>query len=81
MREETMHQPRGRWHSGLIWILTGFAILVSAQGLSQSVEPALVIPSPSRDVGAVWEGDTISHAFEVRNEGTAELKILEVRPG
>jgi hypothetical protein len=61
--------------------MTGIAFLISAQVFGQSGEPALVITSPSFDVGAVWEGDTISHAFEVKNEGKAELKILDVKPG
>jgi len=76
-----MQHPRRRWHPVLIWAVTGIAILISAQVFGQGGEPALVITSPSFDVGAVWEGDTISHAFEVKNEGKAELKILEVKPG
>jgi hypothetical protein len=75
-----MHHPRRRCHPVLIWAVTGIAILISAQVFGQG-GPALVITSPSVDVGAVWEGDTISHAFEVKNEGKAELKILEVKPG
>ena len=76
-----MHHPRGRRRSALIWVLTGIAVLISAQVFGQGGQPALVITSPSVDLGAVWEGDTISHAFEVKNEGKAELKILEVKPG
>jgi len=81
MREETMHQSKGRWRAALIWVVSGIAILICAQVFGQGGEPALVITSPSFDMGVVWEGDTISHAFEVKNEGKAELKILEVRPG
>lgn len=76
-----MHHPRRRCHRVLIWAVSGIAILISAQVFGQGGEPALLITSPSFDVGVVWEGDTISHAFEVRNDGKAELKILEVRPG
>jgi len=76
-----MHRSEGRWRSTLVWVVTGIAILVSAQVFGQGGEPALVIPSPSFDMGVVWEGETISHAFEVKNEGKAELKILEVKPG
>jgi hypothetical protein len=76
-----MHQSKGRWRSALILVMTGIAILTSTQVFGQGGEPALVITSPSFDVGAVWEGDTISHAFEVKNEGKAELKILDVKPG
>lgn len=76
-----MHQSKGRWRSALILVMTGIGFLISAQVFGQGGEPALVITSPSFDMGAVWEGDTISHAFEVKNEGKAELRILEVRPG
>jgi len=76
-----MRHPRGRRRPALIWVLTGIAVLISAQVFGQGGQPALVITSPSVDLGAVWEGDTISHAFEVKNEGKAELKILEVKPG
>jgi len=76
-----MQHPRRQCHPVLIWAVAGLAILVSAQVLGQGGEPALVITSPNFDVGVVWEGDTISHAFEVKNEGKAELKILEVKPG
>jgi hypothetical protein len=81
MREETMHHSKGGRRPALVWVLTGIAILISVQVFGQGGEPALVITSPSCDVGAVWEGDTISHAFEIKNDGKAELKILEVKPG
>ena len=76
-----MHHSKGAGRSALIWVLAGIAVLISAQVFGQGGQPALVITSPSVDLGAVWEGDTISHAFEVKNEGKAELKILEVKPG
>jgi hypothetical protein len=79
--EEAMRFPKRRWCSGLLWVLAGLSIAVSSRAFSQSAEPALIIPSPSYDMGAVWEGETISHAFEVKNEGTAKLEILEVKPG
>jgi hypothetical protein len=81
MREEIMHHSKGGRRSALILVLTGIAVLISAQVSGQGGEPALVITSPSFDAGVVWEGDTISHAFAVKNEGKAELKILEVKPG
>ncbi len=76
-----MRHPRGRRRPALIWVLTGIAVLISAQVFGQGGQPALVIASPSFDVGPVSEGETISHAFEVKNEGKAELRILEVKPG
>lgn len=76
-----MHQSKRRCRFALIWMMTGIAILIQAPVFGQGGEPALVIESPGFDAGAIWEGETISHAFEVKNEGKAELKILEVKPG
>jgi hypothetical protein len=81
MQEETMEQSKGRWRFALIWMIAGIAILIQTPVFGQGEEPALVIQSPGFDAGAVWEGETLSHAFEVKNEGKAELKILEVKPG
>ena len=46
-----------------------------------ATEPALVIESPRHDAGSHWEGDTVSHTFEVKNSGNEVLKILSVKPG
>ncbi len=61
--------------------------LVTLVGLTDSradgekASPALMIPSPRHDAGSHWEGDTVSHTFEVKNGGSAELRILNVKPG
>ena len=61
--------------------------LVTLLGLSDSradgekASPALMLPSPRHDAGSCWEGDTVSHTFEVKNGGSAELRILNVKPG
>jgi hypothetical protein len=61
--------------------------LVTLLGLSDSradgekASPALVLPSPRYDAGTCWEGDTVSHTFEAKNGGSAELRILNVKPG
>jgi hypothetical protein len=79
--EAIMQSSRRRWRPVLLSALSGLCIVVGSQAFGQGGKPALVIPSPSYDMGGVWEGQTISHAFEVKNEGAAELKILEVKPG
>ena len=33
------------------------------------------------DFGEVMEGSTVSHDFKVKNTGTGELQITQVRPG
>ena len=46
-----------------------------------ATQPSLVIESPRYDAGTHWEGDTVSHTFEVKNSGSEVLKILSVKPG
>jgi hypothetical protein len=44
-------------------------------------KPAMVIPETKYDAGTHWEGEIVSHTYTVKNEGTAELRILKVKPG
>ena len=44
-------------------------------------QPHLVIESPKHDVGDVWEGEDIIHSFIVKNTGTAQLDIKNVKAG
>ncbi len=76
-----MQSLRRQWRPILLWALAALGIVMVSQAFSQGGEPTLVLPSPSYDAGVVWEGETISHTFEVRNEGRGELRILEVKPG
>jgi hypothetical protein len=63
------------------------ALLIALLGASSFIKaeekksPHLVISSPGYDAGTVGEGETISHTFEVKNTGDAELRILSVKPG
>ena len=59
-------------------ILLGLPIANTSAETATSV---LIIPSPRHDAGTHWEGETVSHTFEVKNGGSAELRILNVRPG
>ncbi|MGQ9649047.1 MAG: redoxin domain-containing protein [Phycisphaerae bacterium] len=42
--------------------------------------PKVEITEPKHDFGKVWVGDRLEHAFNIRNVGDAELKILAVKP-
>ena len=50
------------------------------QALEQN-QPRISFDSTSYDAGEVWEGDEVSHAFTVKNTGTAQLDISRVRTG
>ncbi len=44
-------------------------------------QPAIVIEQRMFDAGDVWEGETVTHSFIVKNTGKAELNISNVKPG
>ena len=72
----------GRALSGVLPILIIALLALNVHGAdSEKLEPVLVIPSPRHDAGRHWEGETVTHTFEVKNGGTAELRILNVKPG
>ena len=54
----------------------------STQGQpSEENQPTISFDNISYDAGDVWEGDTVSHTFVVKNTGTAVLNIKNVKPG
>jgi hypothetical protein len=42
--------------------------------------PKIVVPEEKKDVGTVAKGETIKHAFVVKNTGTSDLHITDVKP-
>lgn len=42
--------------------------------------PHAVLPELTRDLGTIARGEKVPAAFVVRNEGTADLHVLEVKP-
>jgi hypothetical protein len=63
-------------------ILVFFLLLVVAVSYGQSGKPKIVISQPVFDAGEVIKtGPAIEHTFVVKNTGTADLNILEVKPG
>ena len=73
--------------SKLRWQVILFTFLVVAlsplvsQADSSAAKPTLEIPSPRQDAGTHWEGEVVSHTFQVKNSGSEELRILNVKPG
>ena len=59
-----------------------------AQAPAPAAEPAAevlpgqlaVVPEPVWDAGVVGRGQTVTHAFEIRNVGSSTLYLREVRP-
>jgi len=44
-------------------------------------QPQISFEYNNYDVGEVWEGEEIVHAFIIKNTGTAQLNIKDVSPG
>jgi hypothetical protein len=44
-------------------------------------QPTISFDNITYDAGEVWEGDTVSHTFTVKNTGTEVLNIKNVKPG
>lgn len=67
----------------LLQLITAICILGLSVPPVNAAEagPVLLIPLPHHDAGTRWEGESVTHSFEIRNEGNAELKILKVKPG
>jgi hypothetical protein len=47
---------------------------------SKAPAPKVVVPDDKKDVGTVAKGEVIKQAFVVRNTGTADLLITDVKP-
>ena len=54
---------------------------IVSQADSPTAKPILEIPSPRHDAGTHWEGEVVSHTYQVKNTGSELLRILSVKPG
>lgn len=61
-------------------ILALCALFVAAATLFAAGKPKAVAVEPIKDAGIVSKGDKISHDFLIKNEGDADLEILNVQP-
>ena len=57
-----------------------FTLCGTAEALAQS-KPKIVVDSAFHDYGEVLRGKTVSHAFVIKNQGTADLVIRDAKPG
>lgn len=67
-----------------IMVLFGLILAIYpsvSQAVAPEAKPVVEIPSPRHDAGTHWEGEIVTHGFEVKNTGSSELRILNVKPG
>ena len=75
------------FHSKMKWKIGLFVGLIAALSITATGsdgaqgKPILEIPSPRQDAGTHWEGEVVSHTYQVKNSGSEELRILSVKPG
>lgn len=64
-----------------IWILMlAVGMLALSLAAAPDGQPKLVFPATQHHFGKVDRGTKLEHTFVVRNEGTAPLEILSVKP-
>jgi len=73
-----------RWLTGAVFL----ALMIPAgsgapyaKGNAAGDGPVIEIKNTSHDFGEVFKNEKFVHAFIVRNAGTADLVIEEVKPG
>ena len=54
---------------------------VQEEPQSSEEQPTISFDNTTYDAGEVYEGDTVTHTFTVKNTGTAVLNIKNVKPG
>jgi hypothetical protein len=70
-----------KWQILLLVGLMGGFYSSFAQAVAPEAKPVAEILSPRYDAGTHWEGEIVTHVFEVKNAGSSELRILNVKPG
>lgn len=69
--------------SGVFAALLAAVLLVPAPAFAQESPPGprLAVAKTEIDAGTVVRGKVVEAVFELRNEGTADLRILSAKPG
>lgn len=65
----------------IVPLLMAIICLAGVRAFAGNGDPSVAISCPRHDAGSHWEGEIVSNTFEVTNKGSAELKILRVKPG
>lgn len=62
-------------------LMLAMTVVVACSVFGAEPLPKILIVTPSYDFGRIFEAETYTHVFEVRNTGESELKIERVKPG
>ncbi len=68
--------------TSFVCLLAGMAMgLSSVIGAAAIRGPAIFIPQPTFNAGEIIEGKTLTHTFIIKNRGSQDLVIKNVKPG
>ena len=64
-----------------VMVMLSLSVALSAVTLAQKTgAPKLVVAKADHDFGKVIEGKVVTHTFNLKNEGSADLVIKNVSP-
>ncbi len=66
--------------AALALVFAALAGPVLGQAKAGATGPKVQVPEEKKDLGTVAKGDLLKHSFVVRNVGTADLHITDVKP-
>lgn len=76
-----------RWLTGMLVLALLVPVMVQVRAQAQEgsstalKQPAIEIPSMSYNFGDVYHQDKYVHAFTIKNKGSGDLVINDVKPG
>lgn len=62
-------------------LLAAFVLASGVVAQEKEGKPQIVIEEMRHDLGEVFETKAYKHQFKVKNTGTADLEIKQVKPG
>ena len=62
-------------------LMLAMTVVMACSVFGAEPRPQILIVTPNYDFGPIFEAETYTHVFEVRNTGESELKIERVKPG
>ncbi|MCZ6765933.1 MAG: hypothetical protein O7D32_03290 [bacterium] len=62
-------------------LMLAMTVVVASNVFGGEPQPQILIANPNYDFGRLFEAETYTHVFQVKNTGESELKIARVKPG
>jgi hypothetical protein len=75
---------KNRWLAKPPAVLLAVALILGLSSFAWAARthgPAIFIPQPTYNAGKIVEGKILTHTFVIKNRGTQDLVIRNVKPG